>query len=104
LECAAIQDVLAASGELDAESSLVMKRKLRRIVALLTRMAMKLDGVAEATTDYRADSDYEHEYRFAGHEHEHETGAKTETPGEREPESVSQLASLGNASARPSYS
>ena len=70
LECAAIQDVLAASGGLDAESSLVMKRKLRRIVAMLTRMAMKLDGVAEGVGDYRADSDYEHEHRFAEHEHE----------------------------------
>jgi four helix bundle protein len=42
LECAAIQDVLHASGALDAEMSLVMKRKLHRIVSMLTRMAMKL--------------------------------------------------------------
>jgi len=83
LECAAIQDVLAASGELDAESSLVMKRKLRRIVALLTRMAMKLDGVAEATTDYRADSDYEHEHRFAEHEHEAAMEPEPRDAGER---------------------
>ena len=38
-ECAAIQDVLAATGGLDAGLSLVMKRKLKRIVAMLTRMA-----------------------------------------------------------------
>jgi four helix bundle protein len=70
LECAAIQDVLQASGGLDAEASLVMKRKLHRIVSMLTRMAMKFDGVAEAEAGYRADSDYEHEHRCAEHEHE----------------------------------
>jgi hypothetical protein len=42
-----------------------MKRKLQRIVSMLTRMAMKFDGVAGAEAGYRADSDYEHE-----HEHE----------------------------------
>jgi hypothetical protein len=67
LECAAIQDVLAATGGLDVESNLQMKRKLKRIVAMLTRMAMKFDGVAESQASYHSTVDYEHE-----HEHEHE--------------------------------
>ena len=69
-ECAAIQDVLAASGALAAESSLEMKRKPKRIVSMLTRMAMKLDGVAESQTGYNAVVDYDYEHRFAEHEHE----------------------------------
>jgi four helix bundle protein len=83
LECAAIQDVLVASGGLNAESSLVMKRKLQRIVAMLTRMPMKCDGVAEAEAGYLADSDYEHEHRFAEHEHEAETEPEQRNQGER---------------------
>ncbi|MCY2993393.1 MAG: four helix bundle protein [Planctomycetota bacterium] len=70
LECAAIQDVLAATGGLDAESSRGMKRTLHRIVSMLTRMAMKFGGVAETLAGYRVESDYEHEHRFAEHEHE----------------------------------
>ena len=50
-ECAAIQDVVGATGGLDPGSSLLMKRKLRRIVAMLTRMAMKFDGVAKAQSE-----------------------------------------------------
>jgi four helix bundle protein len=70
LECAAIQDVLVASGGLNVESSRAMKRKLHRIVSMLTRMAMKLDGVAEGQAGYGVEGDYEHEHRFAEHEHE----------------------------------
>ena len=71
-ECVAIQDVLAATSGLDAGSSLLMKRKLQRIVAMLTRMAMKFDGAAEAHGEYHAVVDYEHEHehRFAEHEHD----------------------------------
>ena len=67
-ECAAIQDVLVATGGLDAGLSLTMKRKLKRIVSMLTRMAMKLNGVAESQAEYNAIDDYEH--RCAEHEHE----------------------------------
>ena len=70
LECAAIQDVLVASSGLPVESSQAMKRKLHRIVSMLTRMAMKLDGVAEGPAEYGVADDYEHEHRFAEHEHE----------------------------------
>ncbi len=76
LECAAVQDVLSASGGLDAEASRGLKRKLHRIVSMLTRMAMKLDGVAEAQAGYGVEGDYEHEHRFA--EHEHESATKPE--------------------------
>ena len=72
LECAAIQDVLAVTGGLAPESNLQMKRKLKRILSMLTRMAMRFDAVAESPTGYHAAIDYEHEHRFAEHEHEHE--------------------------------
>ena len=69
-ECAAIQDVLVASSGLILESSDARKRKLHRIVSMLTRMAMKLDGVAERPAGYGVGGDYEHEHRVAEHEHQ----------------------------------
>ena len=72
LECAAHQDVLAAASGLDAASSLMMKRKPKRTEAMLTRMAMKLDGVAESQTKYNVAVDHDYEHRFAEHEHEEE--------------------------------
>ena len=71
-ECAAIQDVLVASGGLDDVTSRDMKLKLKRIVSMLTRMAMKFDGVGEPSVDYALAIDYEHEHRDAEHEHERE--------------------------------
>ncbi|MFM7923434.1 MAG: four helix bundle protein [Planctomycetaceae bacterium] len=47
LECAAIQDVLVVSRGISAETDSEFKRMLVRIVAMLTRMAMKFDAVAE---------------------------------------------------------
>ena len=41
-----------------------------RIVSMLTRMTMKLNGVAESQAEYNAIDDYEHEHRYAEHEHE----------------------------------
>ena len=41
LECAAIQDVLVVSGGLSRETDHELKSRLVRIVAMLTRMAMK---------------------------------------------------------------
>jgi hypothetical protein len=49
-----------------------MKLQLKRIVSMLTRMAMKFDGVSEASVEYSAAIDYEHEHRDAEHEHERE--------------------------------
>ena len=70
LECAAIQDVLVVSGGLNRETSFDLKSKLVRIVAMLTKMAMKFDGVSESLTVYTARIDYEHEHRDAEHEHD----------------------------------
>ena len=70
LECAAIQDVLVASGGLDDAASRELKSKLKRIVSMLTRMAMKFDGVNQSTVDDPVAIDYEHEHRDAEHEHE----------------------------------
>jgi len=69
-ECAAIQDVVVATNGLDAALILAMKQKLKRIVSMLTRMTMKLNGVAESQAEYKAIDDYEHEHRYAEHEHE----------------------------------
>ena len=53
-ECAAIQDVLVASGRMEDGASRDMKLKLKRIVSMLTRMAMKFEGVGESSADYEA--------------------------------------------------
>jgi hypothetical protein len=50
---------------------------LHRIVAMLTRMAMRFDGVAEQCAAYDAGIDYDYEHRCA--EYEHESQAE-ETP------------------------
>ncbi len=76
LECAAVQDVLAASEGLVAESSVVLKRKLKRIVSMLTRMTMPSETAAESRATGPARVDYEH--RFAEHEHEHEHDEHTD--------------------------
>jgi four helix bundle protein len=68
LECAAIQDVLAASGGPAAGPDRAMKGRLHRIVAMLTRMAMRADAVAETPAGYGAGIDSEHEHRCAEHE------------------------------------
>ena len=67
LECASIQDVRVVSGGMNRETDHDLKSKLVRIVAMLTRMAMKFDGVAETLSEYNQSGDYEHE-----HEHEHD--------------------------------
>ncbi len=72
LECAAIQDVLVVSGGLNRETSFDLKSILVRIVAMLTKMAMKFDGVSESLSEYTLGTDYEHEHRDAEHEHEEE--------------------------------
>ena len=70
LECVAIQDVLVVSGGLNSETSFELKSRLVRIVAMLTRMAMKFDGVSDSLVEYTLGVDYEHEHRDAEHEHE----------------------------------
>jgi len=68
-ECAAIQDVLLRTGGIDDSTSHDLKSKLKRIVSMLTRMAVKLDGVTEPSFGYSVAIDYEHEHRDAEHEH-----------------------------------
>jgi hypothetical protein len=54
------------------ETDRELKSKLVRIVAMLTRMAMKFDGVSESLSEYDQSGDYEHEHREAEHEHDEE--------------------------------
>jgi hypothetical protein len=50
-----------------------MKAMLHRIVAMLTRMAIKFDGVAESSAAYDTVIDYDYEYLYAEHEYEAQT-------------------------------
>ncbi len=74
LECAAIQDVLAATDGLDSESHLALKRSLHRIVAMLTRLISRLNVVAEPGTSYNTAIDNEYEYRDAEYEYKYDEG------------------------------
>jgi four helix bundle protein len=77
LECAAIQDILVRTKGIKVQDDTEMKVMLHRNVAMLTRMAMRFDGVAEQCAAYDAEIDYDNEHRCA--EHEHESQAE-ETP------------------------
>ena len=70
LECASIQDVLSATGGIDDESHAEMKRMLKRIVSMLTRLIARADVVSESSNEYSAANEYE--YRDAEYEYEHE--------------------------------
>ena len=71
LECSAIQDVLLISGAISNETSDPMKARLKRIVAMLTRLAMRSDRVSESPAWYdEAAIDYEHEHEHRCAEHE----------------------------------
>lgn len=58
LECAAIQDVLVATSGLDQVASRDLKVKLKRIVSMLTRMAIKFGGVSEEAAEYSLSSEF----------------------------------------------
>lgn len=68
LECAAIQDVLVVSHGIEAQTSDRLKAKLRRIVAMLTRLAMRGESVSESAAWYGIDYEHEHEHRCAEQE------------------------------------
>jgi len=70
LECAAIQDVLAATDGLDDKRHLALKRTLQRIVSMLTRLIARSDVVSESSAEYNSTDEYE--YREAEYEYEHE--------------------------------
>ena len=74
LACAAIQDVLLRTNGINVQDDAAMKGMRDRIVAMLTQMAMKFDGVAASGAEFHTDIDYEH--RFA--EHEHDNGDEPE--------------------------
>ncbi len=60
LECASIQDVLAATDGIDNESHSELKRILRRIVSMLTRLIGRADVVSETSEEYNAADEYEY--------------------------------------------
>jgi hypothetical protein len=64
---------------IEAQDDAAMKAMLHRIVAMLTRMAMKFDGVAEPLAAYDAEIDFDNEHRYAEHEHEHEHEHEAQT-------------------------
>ncbi len=70
LECASIQDVLAATDGIADESHRELKRMLKRIVSMLTRLIGRADVVSESSEAYNAAGEYE--YRDAEYEYEHE--------------------------------
>ena len=57
---------------MDPLRSTELKLQLKRIVAMLTKMAMEFDGVSESSSGYdvHLDHEQEHEHREAEHEHE----------------------------------
>ena len=77
LECAAIQDVLVRTKGIKVQDDAEIKAMLHWIVVMLTRMAMRFDGVAEQCAAYDAGIDYDYEHRCAEHEHESQAA---ETP------------------------
>ncbi|TWT76816.1 hypothetical protein Pla100_63500 [Neorhodopirellula pilleata] len=72
-----------------------MKLKLKRVVSMLTRMAIKFDGVGESSVDYAELIDYEHEHRDAEHKHE-----RKPEPG-RAPKDGLRGVTNGNSIVRP---
>lgn len=66
LACAVIQDELVTTKSIKVRDEAAMKAMLHRVVAMRTRMAMKLDAVAESSAGYDAENDNEH--RSAEHE------------------------------------
>ena len=68
MECASIQDVLAATGGIDDESHGDLKRMLRRVVSMLTRLIGRVAVVSESNEEYNAVGEYE--YRDAEYEYE----------------------------------
>ena len=70
LECASIQDVLAATNGLCDKQHGDLKRTLKRIVSMLTRLIARADTVSESSAEYNAADEYE--YRDAEYEYEHE--------------------------------
>jgi hypothetical protein len=54
LESASIQDVLAATDALRDKQHGELKRTLKRIVSMLTRLIARVDAVSESSAEYNA--------------------------------------------------
>ena len=52
LECAAVQDVLAATDGIDPVRNNELKMMLKRIVSMLTRLIARTDAVSEPAVEY----------------------------------------------------
>jgi hypothetical protein len=58
-------DVLVRTKGIETQDDAAMKAMPHRIMAMLTRMAMKFDGVAEPSAGYDAEIDCDNEHRYA---------------------------------------
>jgi hypothetical protein len=65
-----------------------------RIVAMLTRMAMKFDSVGESSMEHDTEIDYDNEHRVAEHEHESHTEGTPEQRDAMERRNLSILRNL----------
>ncbi len=70
LECAAIQDVLAATDGIDDDSHVKLKRMLKRIVSMMTRLIARGDVSQGNPAEDKQGIEYEYEYRGAEYEYE----------------------------------
>ena len=97
LECAAIQDVLAATDGIDDSLPRDLKLMLKRVVAMLTRLIARSDVVSESSTEYNAADEYE--YRDAEYEYEHEEDKEPEP--RNAPKDAASFFSRSMSPARP---
>ncbi len=77
LECVAIQDILVATEGVNEATHRQLKRKLHRLVSMLTRLIARSNSVSEPGAPYTADDEYEYrdaeyEYRVAEYEYKYE--------------------------------
>jgi four helix bundle protein len=104
LECAAIQDVLAATDGIDDSLHRDLKLMLKRVVAMLTRLIARSDVVSKSSTEYNAADEYEYrdaeyEYRDAEYEYEHEEDQEPEP--RNAPKDAASFFSRSMSPARP---
>lgn len=72
LFCVRSTRIIPSGRKLNREASFDLKSKLLRIIAMLTRMAMKFGGIWEPPSEYTLIVDCDYEHRDAEHEHEEE--------------------------------
>jgi four helix bundle protein len=101
LECAAIQDVLAATDGIGIDDSLPhdLKLMLKRVVAMLTRLIARSDVVSESSTEYNVADEYE--YRDAEYEYEYEHEEEKGPEPRNAPKDAASFFSRSMSPARP---